>query len=151
MRFNAQTRRTASRGSTIIEFAFIAFLLFLVIFASIEFDRMLLVYTTMANAAHVGVRYAIVHGSHRTGTGPDGQSGPGADPPEVVNRVKYYAAAGVLDTSRLTVSVTYPDPYLPQNRPGAVVIVSVSYPYDPFTLLPLRVNLRSTSEGVITF
>ena len=46
-----------SGGATIIEFAIVAFLLFLVIFASFEFDRMMLVYTTLANSARG--RYAM--------------------------------------------------------------------------------------------
>jgi Flp pilus assembly protein TadG len=148
-------RRSAQRGSAIIEFALIAFLLMIVIFAVIEFDRLALVYTTMANSAKAGMRYAIVHGSHRSGgSGADGASG-ALDSTQVVNVVKYFASAGILDTSRLSVSVQYPSsasPTDPGNGIGSGVLITVSYPYDPFvTVLPLRVNLVSTSRGIIAY
>jgi Flp pilus assembly protein TadG len=142
----SQRRNSARRGSALIEFIFVTIMLMLVIFASIEFDRMALVYTTVANAARVGARYAIVHGSDRTGTG-DPASGP-SDYSAVVTVVKNFASAGLLSTSALDVSVTYST----DNKPGSQVVVSVTYPYDPFTsVLPLSVNIHSTSRGVIVF
>ena len=54
------------RGSELVEFALVSFLLFSVIFAVFEFGRMVLVYNSIANAARVGVRFAEVHGSQRT-------------------------------------------------------------------------------------
>ena len=71
-----RNRHSRQRGSTIVEFALVVFLLLLLTFAGIEFDRMVLVYTTVAHATRTGVRYAIVHGSDRTGIG-DPASGPG--------------------------------------------------------------------------
>jgi Flp pilus assembly protein TadG len=135
-----------------IEFAFIAFLLMIVIFASIEFDRMLLVYTTMASAARGGARYAIVHGSYRTGTG-DPPSG-ATDTTAVVAKVKSFASAGPLNVNNLNVVVEYPAASVSNpsgNSQGSLVIVTVSYPFDPFTALPLGVTLRSTSRGIIVF
>jgi Flp pilus assembly protein TadG len=145
-------RRAARRGSTMIEFAFVTFLLMIVIFASFEFDRMLLVYTTMANAARAGARYAIVHGSYRTGTG-DPPSG-ATDNSTVVAKVKSFASAGPLNVNNVNVLVEYPAASVSNpsgNSPGSLVIVTVSYPYDAFTLLPLGVSLRSTSRGIIVF
>jgi Flp pilus assembly protein TadG len=144
--------RSAQGGNTIVEFAFVTFLLMLVIFASIEFDRMMLVYTTLANSARLGARYAIVHGATRTGTG-DPASG-ATDNTNVVTVVKNFAGAGMLRTSNLSVSVEYPASTSvtdPGNKRGALVIVTVTYPYDPFTVLPLTVNLRSSSRGIIVF
>ena len=47
----------------------------------VEMGRMLLVYTTVANAARAGVRYAIVHGSTRTaGSTVDSASRAGQQP-----------------------------------------------------------------------
>ncbi len=139
---------SGSRGSTPVEFALVAFQLFLVIFAALEFCRMVVVYTNVANAARVGARYAITHGSYRTGAGADGPSGPGNNPTEVVNVVKDYARSGLLDLSKLEITVTYPNTL---NDPGNPVTVKVVYPYDPFTVLPLGVRLGSTTEGIITF
>lgn len=144
--------RAAQRGSAIIEFAIVAFLLFLVIFACIEFDRMVLAYTSIANAARAGARYAIVHGESRTGIG---------DPPSgrtnfsnVVTVVNNFASTGTINPSRLNVSVQYPASTSasdPGNRRGSLVIVTVTYPYDPFTVLPLTVNLRASTRGIIVF
>jgi Flp pilus assembly protein TadG len=145
-------KRSAQRGNTIIEFAFVTVLLMLVILASVEFDRMMLVYTTLANSARLGARYAIVHGATRTGTG-DPASG-ATNTSNVVTVVKNFAAAGMLQTSNLNVSVEYPASTSvtdPGNKRGALVIVTVTYPYDPFTALPLTVTLRSSSRGIIVF
>ena len=110
---------------------------------------MLIVYTAIANAASAGTRYAIVHGSSRSGSGVDGASGPGSYT-QVQTVVRNYAAASPLDSTRLTINVTYPDS---SNNPGNRVRVAVIYPYDPFTwtALPLSVNLSSQSQGVIEF
>ena len=110
--------------------------------------RMILVYTSLANSSRVGVRYAIVHGSTNTGTGTSGPSGPGSTV-EIENVVNVYAQVALIDLSRLTISVTYPEGGA--NAPGSRVRVEVMYPYDPFVLLPLDVWLASATEGVITF
>jgi len=130
----------------------------LVIFASIEFDRMILVYTTVANSAKVGVRYAIVHGGHRSGgSGADGASG-AADPSQVRTVIKNFASAGILNTALLDdahVSVQYLDSSDPTTDPGNTigsrVSVTVTYPYDPFVVLPLHVNLSSSAQGIIVY
>lgn len=148
MMTRAGRTRSAERGSTLVEFALIAFMLCLVLLASIEFDRMVVVYTSVANSARAGARYAIVHGGDRSGSGADGPSGPAANPSEVLTVVKNFASAGILDVTKLNITVNYPDG---SNNSGARVTVAVVYPYDPFTLLPLKVNLRSTTTGIIAF
>jgi Flp pilus assembly protein TadG len=125
-----------------IEFLLVALLLFLMLFASIEFDRMLFVYTNLADAAKAGVRYAIVHGSNRT----SGACGPAANPTAVVDLITNYTTA--VDRSKLTVNVTYPEG---DNATGNSVNVVVQYAYDPWVLLPLGVTLSATSRGVITW
>lgn len=145
-----RARFSSERGSTIVEFSLCAFVLMMLTFATIEFGRMLLVYTTVANSARAGARYAIVHGGKRTGTGVNGPSGAG-NTTQVVTVVKNFASAGLLSLNRLTVTVTYPDIY-PENDPGKRVNVKVVYPYDPFTtFLPLRFNMGTTTQGVIVF
>lgn len=138
------------RGAAIVEFTFVAFTLCIVMFAAFEFDRLVLVYTTISNSARAGARYAIVHGSSRTGGGVNGPSGP-VSAPEVENVVRNFASAGLLDSSRVNVTVTYfGSP--PTNSPGSRVRVTAVYPYDPFTvILPVRINLSATSEGIIAF
>jgi len=51
------------RGQALVEFALCTVLLLALIFAVVEFGRMMLCYTTIANGARIGARYAIVHGS----------------------------------------------------------------------------------------
>lgn len=127
----ARFRRSGRRGSATVEFALIAILLFTVVFGSFEIDRLFLVYTTVANATRGAARYAIVHSS-------------GGD---VEGRAKDLARGIMLDISKLNVTVTYPT----GNSVGSRVVVQVSYPYDPWLIPRLAVNLSSTSEGVIVF
>jgi Flp pilus assembly protein TadG len=143
----ALRRRRRSQGSGLVEFAIVAFLLVMVLLSVIEMARMMLLTTAVTNAARAAVRYAIVHGSNRTGSGVDGPSGPGADPAEVVQVARNYAS--VLNTSALVVSVTYPNG---SNTVGSLVTVSLSYPFDPLLgYFPLSLTLRNTSQGVIAF
>jgi hypothetical protein len=141
-------RHTSSRGGSLVEFALCAFLLVIVLLSVVEMARMVLVYTAVANSARAAARYAIVHGALRTGSGTNGPSGPGNNPPEVVQVVKNFASTGWLDITRLTISVTY----IGGNAVGNSVNVAVSYPYDPLVgYLPLAVPLSSASQGVIVF
>ena len=137
-----------------VEFALVLILLLTVILAGLEFDRMLMVYTSVANAAGVGARYAIVHGRSRTGTG-DPESGAVNGGAYVVTAVKGWAALGFLDPAKLNIVVDYPSSTNPKvdpgNTPGSKVVVTVTYPYDPLTFFPLNVTLSSTSRGVIVF
>ncbi|MEO5926632.1 MAG: TadE family protein [Bryobacteraceae bacterium] len=142
-----RNRRTSQRGSALVEFSLVGLQLCIVMLAVVEFGRMVLVTTTVAHAARTGVRYAIVHGGTRTGTGVDGPSGPGSTA-QIETNVRYYAATGLLNPDRLVLAVTYPDG---NNSPGSRVMVTVRYPYDPFMVLPLNVNLSSTTEGVVCF
>jgi Flp pilus assembly protein TadG len=142
-------RRVHTRGQTLVEFSLVAFLSLILLLSIVEISRMALVYTTVANAARVGARYAIVHGATRTGSGVDAPSGPAQNPLQVVTVIKNFASAGLLSTSSLIITVDYPGA---SNDPGQLVSVTVIYPYDPLTAyFPLRVRLGSTSQGVIAF
>jgi Flp pilus assembly protein TadG len=135
-----------------VEFALCSFLLLMLLFSVIEVARMALIYTTVANATRAGVRYAITHGSNRApGAGIDNGSGPADDPDQVVTLVKNVASAGLLDTSKLTVTVRYPDT---TNTVGKRIRVSAQYTYDPFNTFftsMLNVNLKAYTEGRITY
>jgi Flp pilus assembly protein TadG len=112
----------------------------------VEMSRLVLVYTTVANAAHAGMRYAIVHGASQTVT----PSGPGSAT-LVQTVVKNYASAGLLNTANLNVNVDYPDG---DNAEGHRVTVTTSYIYDPLIayFIPLlSTTVGSTSQGIITY
>ena len=134
------------RGQALIEFAVCSVLLLALIFAVVEFGRMMLVYTTIGNAARIGARYAIVHGSDNS-----------ASTTQITTAVNGFLKAGTITTSSATVTVAYPGK--PDGTssnctdPGCRVAVTVSYPYDPLlTYFPLgTITLTSSSEGVITW
>ncbi len=112
------------RGSALVEFAIVSFQLFLVVFAAIEFSRMVLVYTNIANAARVAVRSGTVHGHDRSTP---------ATASEVCGVVTNYASGGLLNTAALTcggtsgsrIAVSWPDG---DKKPGSRVQVTVVYP-----------------------
>lgn len=138
------------RGQTLVEFSVVALLTVIMLLFVVEIGRMLLVYTTVANAARAGVRYAIVHGSTRSsGSSVDSAAGPGNDPSQVLTVVKNFASAGLLSTSLLVVHVTYPGS---SNDPGQLVSITVVYPYNPLTTyFSKSLRLGSAAQGVIVF
>ena len=151
MTVGAATSGLAGRsGQTLVEFSVVAVLTAIMLLFVVEMGRMLLVYTTVANAARAGVRYAIVHGGTRSaGSTVDNASGPGNDPTQVVTVIKNFASGGLLTTSRLVVHVTYPGG---SNAPGQYVTVSVVYPYDPLTTyFSKTLRLGSATQGIIVF
>jgi Flp pilus assembly protein TadG len=141
----AVRRLRNSEGSTLVEFSLVLFMLLIVIFGVVEMARLVLVYTTVANSARAGARYAIVHGGDLT----SGASGNGNDA-NVKTVVKNFASAGTLPLADSDITVTYS----PTNTAGSTVTVKVVYTYRPllsyFDSL-LNVRLGSTSQGVITF
>ena len=133
------------RGQALVEFAMCAVLLLALIFAVIEFGRLMLCYTTIGNAARIGARYAIVHGSDNPPT------------TSIETVVNGFLKAGTVNPSNATVTPSYPGK--PDGTssgckdPGCRVVVTVSYPYDPL-LSYFRlgsINLTSSSQGVITW
>lgn len=142
-------------GSTQIEFTFVAILLVMVLLGVVEMGRMILAYTAIADAAKAGARYAMVHGVDRTGTGVDGPSS-ASSYTQIQTVTQNYAAAGLLDSSNVNVTVSYPNHSgtVAGNYPGDPVQVTVSYTYTPlvgYFSSALTQTLSSTSEGVITY
>ena len=126
-----------------MEFSLIAVLLVMLLIGVVEMCRMVLVYNDVAQAARAGARYAIVHGADNPKTTTDIQT-----------VVTNFLSAAPVNTANpgLTIDVSYPDTGA-CTIPGCRVKVTVTYPYDPFlTYFPISgINLRSTSQGVITF
>jgi len=145
---NMRGQANKRSGTALVEFSLTAFLLVTTLLSVVEMTRFLLIYTTLANAARAGARYAIVHGADRSGVGVNGPSGTG-NVSQVQTVVQNFASTGALNVNNLTVNVTYPT----DNQVGSTVIVQAIYPYDPFVgwFTPLSLNLRSSSRGVITY
>ncbi len=144
----AHSSRRAGQG--LIEFSLVGVLTVLMLLFIVETGRMVLVFTTVANAARAGVRYASVHGNTRaTGATADSASGPASDPAQVLTVVKNFASTGLLTTSLLVIHVTYPGG---SNAPGQLVNITVVYPYNPLTTyFSKTLRLGSASQGVIVF
>jgi Flp pilus assembly protein TadG len=146
-----ETRRPESRaGQGLVEFSVVALLTIIMLLFIVEMGRMLVVYTTIADAAREGVRYAVVHGSTRTaGTTVNSASGPGNNPAQVLTVVTNFAGGGLLTLSLLIISVTYPNG---SNAPGQPVNITVVYPYDPLTTyFSKTLRLGSAAQGIIVF
>ncbi len=59
---NFKLNRGAERGATLVEFAIVAPLLFMLLFGVIEFARLISAYTTVWSGAREGARYATTSG-----------------------------------------------------------------------------------------
>jgi Flp pilus assembly protein TadG len=143
-RLGIRHRLRDNRGQNLVEFAMCALLTVMMLLAVIEFGRMVLCYTTVCNAARMGVRYAMVHGSDNSVTTAQIQA--------VVNN---FLSGAAIDASSATVTPSYPG-YLScgagSKLPGCPVKVTVTYPYQTMvSYFPISVTLSSQSQGVITF
>jgi Flp pilus assembly protein TadG len=122
------------RGSSLVEFSLVAFMLLMIIFGVVEISRMVLIYTDVANAAREGTRYVSVHGSDSTS--------------DIQNVVKNALSAGPINPANATVTPSI------NSTPGqpSTITITVAYHYDPLTTyFPLSVTLSSKSEGVIVY
>ena len=123
----ASRARRRSRGATLVEFALVAPIFFLVLFSIVEAARFVFYYEVLNNATRDGARYAIVHGENSFDpTGPPNDPS-GAD---VIARVKQ-SAIGVLG-SAISVTPTWSPA---TNERGTTVTVRASYTYS--TILPI--------------
>ena len=146
-------------------------IIFVILFLIGIFELLLLIYSynVIADAAKEGVRYAVVHGSlNGRPTGPTSGTtctavtcpdiaGPPAPPGTVPGYgsgygvVKTYAQYSFHDTSRMNITVTYPDS-APRNQAPNRVQIQVSYRYQPFFGLGWpTVTLNAAAEGRITY
>jgi Flp pilus assembly protein TadG len=146
------TKAWATGGQALVEFAMSALIMLLLILGAVEFSRIMLVYTTLADAARLGARYAITHGTVPGGAtvtcGPAGSLTSALEP--ILNN---FLAAGTVNTKAAGFSINTTCPGA--TTPGNLVQVTVSYPYDvliPYFRFPLAgITLASTSQGVITW
>ncbi len=121
------SRRGATRGQALPEFALVAPFFFLVFLAIIEGGRFMFYSETLNNATREGARYAIVHGENSFDcTGPpcdiSGQ--------DVINRVR--ATAFGMPGAAIAVFPAWPEG---ANERGMTVNVRAVYTYN--TLVPL--------------
>jgi hypothetical protein len=122
------------RGQALVEFAFVAPIFFLMLFAIIDFGRYVYYVQILNNAAREGARYAIVHGANSFQP-----SGPTANDPKVAAVVQNYAIGVIGAGGAFTIHSDWLDPTRPLDPPsnarGHVVNVTISYAFH--SLIPV--------------
>jgi hypothetical protein len=151
-----------ARGQALVEFALVAPVFFLLLFAVIEGGRFILFYETLANATREGARYGIVHGWKSycpSGLMPPGEAIPIAcyDPngDNVIQRVKD-SAFGLLGSTVMVVPtwldplcVPIPPPAQPNNGRDRCFRVTASYTYNTIIPLPLPPITMSAESSLV--
>jgi hypothetical protein len=143
-------RRRRSTGQALAEFALVAPIFFLLLFAIIEGGRFIFFYQALNNATRDGARYAIVHGSNSSC--PSGPMPPGMTPPScydapganVVQRVKD-AAFGILGPSIVVTPTWGP---LGNGR-EADVTVTAEYTYGTLVPIPFPAITISAESSLV--
>ena len=129
--------RSNNGGQASVEFLLSGLLCVTMIFAAVQMIIFIYTYTVLAQAAKVGVRYAVVHGANNASpSGPGNTTGVEA----AVNRIANY--------SGMTITVTYPDG---SNTPPNRVQVQIAYPFTTFSLGWTLPTVRASALGRITF
>lgn len=117
-----QRRRNDRRGTSAVEFAFIAPLFFMLVIGMIEFGRAMMVQQILTNAARQGARLATLDSTN-------GSSNP-TPTSLVTSEVNYVLAAANISGATTTIS-----PSLPATA-GTDISVTVSVPYMSVTWVP---------------
>src|SRR6476660_4014695 len=131
MRAKMHTRWRRQRGQSLVETAIMMVVILTTVFSVFELGWLMYTYSSLADAANEGVRYAIVHS--------------GGDPSGTQAKVKTFAGTSMHDVRALATSVTFPDgSAAPPNR----VRVAVTYSYIPylpkFSMAP---TMHTVAEG----
>ena len=130
--------RRSRRGQAVAEFALVITPFLTLFFGIINFSLALYSYDFVCYSAQQAVRYATVHGSTATTVATSSS----------VQTYVNSLVVGVLKTSSLTVTTTW----APNNKPGSVVTVVVTYSFPPLTSLvsSVTIPLTRTAAMVIT-
>ena len=156
--------RSRGAGQAMVEFALVAPIFFILMFAIIEGARFAFYYEMLNSATRDGARYAIVHGSNAIDGCDSGPPAPPAvsscdEPGDNVMQAVSNAAIGLADSGSITVSppvwMSTPDQPNPgdtstgNNRRGNYVTVFVDYTYSPIIPLLPSITISARSSLVI--
>ena len=154
-------------GQSLVEFSLVIGFVMLVFVSMIQMILLMYAYSTLANAAKEGARYAVVHG---TGNSPSGCSGPGKSSPpaqtcspggttSVVTAVLNFGALSFQNINSSNVTVDYDPNSANSNNPnfggacsapGCLVRVTVTHVYTPlFGLGWPNFTLYAAADGRI--
>ncbi|HLI97434.1 MAG TPA: TadE/TadG family type IV pilus assembly protein [Candidatus Baltobacteraceae bacterium] len=129
----------AQRGTAMVEFAISSLVLLMLLLGILELGRALYTYHTIADAARLGARWAIVRGSGCID----------ASCPATQSSVKSYVLAHVplLDPSSVTVTANWPS----GEAAGDPVSVTVKYNFNfAVPYIGNSLTMQSTSQMVIS-
>jgi Flp pilus assembly protein TadG len=167
-------RHGSETGQAMVEFMLVIVFLFVLFLSIFQIILLMHAYSTLADAAKEGVRYAIVHGTNNSQcSGPNSSTFCGSPDPSpyqnVQNVVINFALTSFQNLSASEVTVSYnpqdengtcangacttgtpPVTLLGCNAPGCMVRVSVSHTYRPFFGFSWpRITLNAAAEGRI--
>ncbi len=132
----AARRRKLSRGQAGVEFATTALVTLTVMFGIFVSAMSIYAYNFVSDSARDAVRYAIVHGSNSL------TPATSSDIEQVVLNMAYG-----LDQNDISVATTW----TPDNNPGSIVAVQVTYSFTPFyPLSSIALPLSSYAQMVIS-
>jgi Flp pilus assembly protein TadG len=121
MNFITMKRIKCQKGAAAVEFAFLAPLLFVIVFGIIEFSVLLFDKQVITNASREGARYGILWGPSRLTDS------------EIETRVNAYSAAHLVTFGASNTPVT--SVTRSGSNPGDALTVTVTYNYD-FLFIP---------------
>jgi Flp pilus assembly protein TadG len=131
-------------GGLVLECAIVYPVTFLLLLGMIIAGLGVFRYQQVADIAREAARYASVHGRlYQQSTGK-----PAATDSDVYNKsiLPWANAFATLDTTKLRYQVTWS----PDNQPGSMVTVSLTYHWIPEAFLP-EMDLSTTSKAVVTY
>jgi Flp pilus assembly protein TadG len=129
--------RTNQKGQALLEFALVYLIFFFLLFAIIDFGRIVASYNILAGATREASRYAMVHGP---------QSALPATSAALQTEARRWAIG--LDSSAVTVTGTWSQLTAP---PRSIVLVHAQYPVTPLVgLFGGTLTLRSSAQIVIS-
>ena len=112
-------KRGRRRGATIVEFALVFIVFLVVVFALMEFGRLMWTYSTLAHVTRQVGRFSVVRGSVNPATTSEIQA--------VVDR---HSNSTGLDSSQVVVSMSWNDVVSPASiERGDFVEVQLTYPF----------------------
>lgn len=151
-------KRYWQRGSSLVETAIVLNLFLVLLLGILDAGRALYTYHLVDNAARIGARFAIVHGSNcaHTASGTD-QWPCNAGQTEIQNYVQ--AQSVVMGLGSPAVAVSWPGgnpgctaSSSPYSAQGCLVKVTVTYTFDPWFPIAFASNIpmSSTSQMIIS-
>ena len=138
-----------NHGTALVETSLALLLAFPVMISAFELCMFTYTQAILGDAARVGVRYAIVHGSDSSAC--SGPSGGCSDKTaaNVVQTVQHYAANSLSSLGSVSVSPSYIDA---SSAPSSRIIVTVTYNYAPlFQFSAFSMAMSASAEGRIVY